>query len=273
MHEWITTLRAVRGVKRAGAETRKAVGSLFLRLMSYAVTRQYLAHNPAQDAGRQASYIPGKREVAKTKRDHVYLAMPQLVAVADQCGPYRDLILFTGTCGLRWGEVSALQVQDLQLGDKSLVHVQRAYKEIGGRLELGDTKSGENRKVPVPRSIASMLAERMEGKAPTDLVFTSPKGGPLRNSNFTKRNYAKAIEAAASASSNPASFPRPTFHDLRHTAVSLAISQGTNVKVVQRIAGHATATMTLDTYAGLFTDDLHASAARLDEAIVAATAP
>lgn len=61
--------------------------------------------------------------------------------------------------------------------------------------------------------------------------------------------------------------PHPTFHDLRHTAVSLAIRAGVNVKVVQRIAGHASATMTLDTYAGLFDDDLHDSADRLNRTL------
>lgn len=45
-------------------------------------------------------------------------------------------------------------------------------------------------------------------------------------------------------------------HDLRHTAASLAISAGANVKAVQRILGHASAAMTLDTYADLFDDAL-----------------
>ena len=55
-------------------------------------------------------------------------------------------------------------------------------------------------------------------------------------------------------------FPRVTVHDLRHTPASLAISAGANVKVVQRMLGHASAAMTLDTYADLFTDDLDAVA-------------
>ncbi|MCW4464631.1 tyrosine-type recombinase/integrase [Glutamicibacter sp. MNS18] len=59
-------------------------------------------------------------------------------------------------------------------------------------------------------------------------------------------------------------FIPPTFHNLRHTAVSLAISAGANIKVVQRIAGHKSATMTLDVYGDLFEDDLNESAARLD---------
>ena len=55
-------------------------------------------------------------------------------------------------------------------------------------------------------------------------------------------------------------FPRLTPHDLRHTAASLAISAGANVKAVQKMLGHASAAMTLDTYADLFDDDLDAVA-------------
>ncbi len=47
-------------------------------------------------------------------------------------------------------------------------------------------------------------------------------------------------------------------HDLRHTAASLAISAGANVKAVQKMLGHASAAMTLDIYADLFDDDLDA---------------
>ncbi|HXL62374.1 MAG TPA: tyrosine-type recombinase/integrase [Mycobacterium sp.] len=55
-------------------------------------------------------------------------------------------------------------------------------------------------------------------------------------------------------------FPRITAHDLRHTAASLAVSSGANVKAVQRMLGHASAAMTLDVYADLFESDLAAVA-------------
>lgn len=45
-------------------------------------------------------------------------------------------------------------------------------------------------------------------------------------------------------------------HDLRHTAASLAVSAGANVKAVQQMLGHASAKMTLDVYADLFDEDL-----------------
>jgi integrase len=53
---------------------------------------------------------------------------------------------------------------------------------------------------------------------------------------------------------------------LRHTAASLAVSAGANVKAVQRMLGHASAAMTLDLYADLFDDDLEAVAVALDKA-------
>jgi integrase len=54
-------------------------------------------------------------------------------------------------------------------------------------------------------------------------------------------------------------------HDLRHTAASLAISCGANVKAIQRMLGHKRASMTLDVYGDLYTEDLEALADRLDE--------
>ena len=60
---------------------------------------------------------------------------------------------------------------------------------------------------------------------------------------------------------NDPTFQRVTAHALRHTAVSLAISAGANVKVVQRMLGHSSAAMTLDVYADLFDSDLDTVAA------------
>jgi integrase len=68
------------------------------------------------------------------------------------------------------------------------------------------------------------------------------------------------------------SFPSITPHDLRHSAASLAVSAGANVKAIQRMLGHARASMTLDVYADLFDDDLDDVADSLDAAIKSAAA-
>src|SRR4051794_17705796 len=78
----------------------------------------------------------------------------------------------------------------------------------------------------------------------------------MRNRN-ARRSW---FDRAAAAISEPDLTP----HGLRHTAASLAVSAGANVKAVQRMLGHASAAMTLDRYADLFDDDLDALADRLD---------
>ena len=62
-------------------------------------------------------------------------------------------------------------------------------------------------------------------------------------------------------------FPTITPHDLRHRAVSLAVSAHANIRAIQRMVGHAKASMTLDVYADLFDEDLDGVADRFDEAI------
>lgn len=47
-----------------------------------------------------------------------------------------------------------------------------------------------------------------------------------------------------------------TIHDIRHTAASLMVKSGANVKAIQRQLGHTLAARTLDAYADLFDDDL-----------------
>ncbi|GAA1482993.1 hypothetical protein GCM10009624_34330 [Gordonia sinesedis] len=64
-----------------------------------------------------------------------------------------------------------------------------------------------------------------------------------------------------------------TPHELRHTAASLAIRSGANVKVVQRMLGHKSATLTLDRYGHLLSDELDALGTALNDARTAAPKP
>lgn len=56
-------------------------------------------------------------------------------------------------------------------------------------------------------------------------------------------------------------------HDLRHTAASIAVHAGANIKALQRMLGHKSAAMTLDVYADLFDSDLMDVARLLDAAV------
>jgi integrase len=117
--------------------------------------------------------------------------------------------------------------------------------------------------------LADELAALMVGKGRDELVFTDLRGGVLRNSNWRARVFEPAVKCQKADES----FPSITPHDLRHSAASLAVSAGANVKAVQRMLGHAKASMTLDVYAALFDEDLDSVAANLDAAIRSAAYP
>lgn len=195
-------------------------------------------------------------------RRHGYLNHEQVDALAEQCRDYGDVVLFLAYTGLRWGEMAALKVQSLNML-KRRIDVSEAVAEVGGCIVWGTPKNHEPRSVPFPVFLAELLAARCEGKGREDLIFTAPDGGVLRGNNFRKRVFNPALKAMRAA--DP-SAPVVTPHDLRHTAASLAVSAGANVKAIQRMLGHKDAAMTLNTYADLFEDDLDNVADRLDVA-------
>jgi integrase len=92
--------------------------------------------------------------------------------------------------------------------------------------------------VPFPAALAAELSALMVGKGRDDLVFIAVRGGVLRVSNYRKAVFTPAVKACQKAD---ATFPAITPHDLRHTAASLAVSAGANLKAVQRMLGHAKA--------------------------------
>ena len=126
---------------------------------------------------------------------------------------------------------------------------------------------------PAARSVteevaASLLARPQDRQA---LVFTAPRGGPLSRADFVKFVFRPAIRAANEAIARLPKdrrlAPLPEglrFYDLRHTCASLLIAQGASVKAVQAQLGHATASITLDTYGHLFPSEMDTIGDRLE---------
>ncbi|MDR6972036.1 tyrosine-type recombinase/integrase [Leifsonia shinshuensis] len=108
------------------------------------------------------------------------------------------------------------------------------------------------------------MADQIAGKGRDDLVVSDADGQHLRRTRVSTGSRSWFRTALRAAELEPMAL-----HDLRHTAASLAISSGANVKAVQRMLGHASAAMTLDLYADLFDDDLDDVAMRLHAAVSA----
>ena len=114
--------------------------------------------------------------------------------------------------------------------------------------------------------MASRCADGLAIREDTDgdrLLFPGRDGDYL-----TSFEYRRAFDQAAKEIGMPGLVP----HELRHTCASLAIAAGANVLAVQRLLGNETASMTLDLYGHLFSDDLTNVAKSLDKAAKAALA-
>jgi integrase len=219
---------------------------VFSGVLELAVRDRRLPSNPAHGVD-----LPRIRE---RKRRYLTAAQVQQLSVAAGDGWLAVLVL--AYCGLRWSELAALRVGRVDFLKRRLTIAEAMTEVNGSQIIWGTPKSHEARSVPLPRFLVDDLTVYVEGKGREDLVFTTAAGAPLRNRNARRSWFNKAAEAIGEAGLTP--------HELRHTAASLAVSAGANVKAVQAMLGHASAAMTLDRYADLFDDDLDAVAERLD---------
>lgn len=209
--------------------------------------------------------------------DHVYLTYDQVEALAEAAGKLTTkaghpvvtagvnptLIRVLSYTGLRWGEASAVRVGRVHLARRR-IEVVTAYAEENGELYEDTPKSNERRAVPIPASLVAEIKALIDGRDADALVFTTDRGAALRLRNWRYREFAAARKAAGLDGIGL------TPHKLRHTAASLAIAAGADVYVVQRMLGHSSASMTLDTYGHLFPDRLDEVADAMDERRAAA---
>jgi integrase len=182
----------------------------------------------------------------KSARDEMHFLSPEQIGrLADAVDErYRALVLVAGYTGLRFGELAALRIERLNLLRGS-VDVRESLSEVRGQLHTLPTKTGERRTVPLPRFLRAALDAHIARFPSADsYVFTSPDGKVLRR-NFYTRHFKPALARAGLD-------PAVRFHDLRHSAASIAIATGANVKQVQQMLGHSSATVTLDTYSHVF---------------------
>jgi integrase len=258
---WVTTMTGGRG-RLLSASRRRQAYHLLTAILDAAVQDGRIPRNPARPAvrtGSRSGFLPALPQ----SRSRRYLRHEEVVRLADASGDYRTLVLVLAYCGLRWGEVAALRVRNVDLLKRRFV-VEQSLADVNGELIFGPTKTHAARTVPVPSVLGEPLALAMSGKGRDDLLFTSPMGAPLRLPNWRRRVFDPAVTSAGLEGLTP--------HGLRHTAASLAVASGASVKGVQRMLGHKDAAMTLNVYADLFDDELDAVVGRLDEAILKASA-
>lgn len=226
---------------------RSIVKVVMACILDHAIEDKLIRDNPARKVS-----LP---RIVTSDDDMVVLTIGEverLARSAEDIGGGVDglLVRFQASVGTRINEALALQVQDLNLR-KGTARIRRTWtRNLEGKLELGTPKNGEARTVAIPDFLIEPLERQTRGCAKDDFVFRAPRGGAIDDGNWRTRVWRKALEHVGMDDEGV------TIHSLRHTYASIAIANGADVKTLQKQLGHATATMTLDTYAALWPDRL-----------------
>jgi integrase len=162
------------------------------------------------------------------------------------------LYVLAVSTGMRQGELLGLKWEDVDL-EAGTLQVRRALSQTKDGPAFTPPKSAKSRRrikltgggvTALKRHRKRQLEERMEcGGLWQDhgLVFPNATGGPMRPWTLTGGSFLRVLRRAG--------LPESTrFHDLRHTCATLLLSRGAHVKLVQELLGHATISITLDTY-------------------------
>lgn len=185
----------------------------------------------------------------------------------DRLGALYHLASFTG---VRQGELFALRWSDIDL-DQGIIHIRRTLRWGNRDYEFDSPKTAKsNRSVAISsttvkalRKHRAMQSSEVISLGPSwsqsNLVFTNTIGGPLRPQNFLRRDFKPALEQAG--------LPPITFHQLRHTAASLALAQGVPVVNVSAMLGHAGPHITLKIYAHILPGSERQTAEAMEVAI------
>lgn len=165
-----------------------------------------------------------------------FASLEELYALAEVVPVrYRTLVLMAGLAGLRQGELAALRRSDVDLsGQTVFVGRKRLRLESGVVIEDAPKSEVGRRTVSMPAGLVRELEMHFEsfvGHDPDSYVFTSPDGRPVERSNFRFRVWVPATEQVGVVGLR--------FHDLRHTAGTLAARTGATTKELMTRLGHA----------------------------------
>lgn len=239
---WLLYLRESEGQGDASVRRYRASLSSFF---SWAMDDRRVAVNPVA-----ASRPPRPIVEPVQMRPFTEAELGTLVrAIARRDPVLADVVAIAGWSGLRWAELRAIRVADVQDLPTPALRVVRSQPE-GHAVKT--PKSGKGRRVPLADVVLPAVRRARESKDPSDLLLTTARGGQLWAGTFRRR-----VLWSAGAGGR-------RLHDLRHTAACLWLARGVDPGTVQTWMGHASITTTQRYLHHLGTDADVAGLARLN---------
>ena len=213
-----------------GAPTVAKSYRLLRTVLGTAVADELIIRDPCMVKGAGVEHSP-ERPVA---------SVAQVYELAAAVEPrYSALILTAALTGCRWGELVGLTRRHLDLLHGTMT-IAEVLVETGAGLSSGPPKTDAGRRtVALPPPLLPVLEEHLAWFAQPGvdgLVFCGPKGAMLRRGNFSTK-WTKARRAVGLEDLH--------FHDLRHTANTLAAATGASTRELMHRMGHASSAAAL----------------------------
>ena len=187
----------------------------------------------------------------RVRRPEVAMTLPTTAhvrALRDAApGEWAAFVALCAFAGLRLGEAAALQVGDVNFLRQTLTVARQVQRGNGGQIEIRPPKYGSERTVYLADGLVTILAAHIAAHCPGAdsgrWLFGFGKDVPPHQNTvgYWWRQARTAAECGA-----------VKLHDLRHFYASGLIAAGCDVVTVQRALGHASATVTLNTYAHMW---------------------
>jgi integrase len=173
---------------------------------------------------------------------------------------YHPAILLASACGLRRGEACGLRWRNVDL-EAGTLSVAEARVPARRGIATGATKTGRSRLIHIPGFARALLRQHRIAQAEQLLRLGARLGDDAYVCAHADGSPINPMSLSAWCRTNS-----PIgYHGLRHTHASLLLGSGASIKAVSARLGHATATMTLATYAHLLPGADEDAAQRLDD--------
>lgn len=246
--------------KGLSPRTAQLAHAVIHRALEQAVRWNQLGRNPADqvDAPR-----PRRQPIEPLTAD-------QATRFLDAAQPDRleALYVLAVTTGMRQGELLGLRWADVEW-TVGTVQIRQQVGRVKGGMAFMEPKTAKSRRTVALPTLAvealrrhrnRQLEERLLAGSlwqDHDLVFASRVGSPVERQNLMRRSFWPILDRAE--------LRRIRFHDLRHTAATLLLTQGIHPKVVQERLGHATISVTMDVYSHVMPNLQQEAAQKLDK--------
>ena len=239
----------LQGENLAAATTGRTI-TLLKSIFEKGIQWGYLSINPARHIKKPKAQ---KKEMEFLNPDEIRLVLKH----TDK--RYQALIMTACYTGMRQSELLGLQWGDVDF-ESGKIYVRRTLQQ--GQFYEPKTHSSRRAVVVPPMLVEALKIHRTQQSVELeenehDLVFTNTKGRPINGRNLTRRVFESALKRAG--------LRKVGFHALRHSYVSLLLSQGESIKFISRQVGHSSAKLTLDVYSHIMEGAEEEAMQRLQE--------